>query len=112
MEKLVYHVLRGRTPQQTDFLTSRDLGVPPHGAQLDDPSLWTGWSAFDKIEEAEKRARRYGLGTHIAVMRMPEEWVADPARMRKTLGRHHYTVWGTFADIEDFIIQVVEVRKA
>ena len=104
-----YRIVAGTTPTMEDFRSDRDKGLPPRGPQLEDLSLWTGCSIFDRREEAAKRARRYGLGTHVAALRLPREWVDDPLRVRKTLGAHHFTVWATFPDLEPFLVDVTPV---
>lgn len=111
MERIVYHILKSAKPRSADFQSDRDRGLKPRGPQIQDISLWTGWSAFDKREEAEKRARKYGLGSHLAVLRMPADWTGDRTKMRQTLGRHHFTIWGTFEDVKPFIDEVVPVRR-
>ena len=111
MERVVYRILKGPEPKASDFLSNREKGFPPRGPEIEDVSLWHGWSVFDQREEAEMRARRYGLGTHLAVMRVPASWADDGARMRKTLGPHHFTMWGSFAQVRTFIEAVVRIRR-
>ncbi len=104
-----YRIVAGRAPTADDFRSNRDKGLPPRGPELADPSLWTGFSVFDRREAAATRARRYGLGTHVAALRLPQEWVDDPRRVRKTLGARHFTVWATFPELEPFITDVTPV---
>jgi hypothetical protein len=107
-----YRILAGEAPTADDFRSNRARGLPPRGPELADPGLWTGLSLFDRREEAERRARRYRLGTHLAVLDLAEGWVDDPTRLRKTLGPHHFTAWGTFSEFEARIREVVPVRPA
>jgi hypothetical protein len=107
-----YRILAGEAPTANDFRSNRDKGLPPRGPELADLSLWTGLSLFDQREEAERRARRYRIGTHLAVLDLPAWWVADPTCLRKTLGPSHFTAWGTFPEFEPHIREVVPVRPA
>jgi len=111
VERVVYRIVADVQPTADDFRSNRDKGFPPRGAEIDDPALWSGWSVFDRRDEAESRARRYGLGAYLAVMRIPDAWTSDPSRFRKTLGPHHYTVWGTFTEVRSFIQAVIEIPK-
>jgi hypothetical protein len=87
----LYRILRTNTPTAPDFRSHLARCDPRRGAELADPLIWAGISAFSDAARAAQRARRFSLGTHLAQLHIDE---ADPRMVfRPTLATGHFTVW-------------------
>jgi hypothetical protein len=91
MPTTLYRIIRSSLPSALDFRSHMAKCEPLRGAEIIDPSLWTGLSTFIRPDQAARLARRYSLGTHLVRLEIPDD---DPRVVFKaTLGVGHITVW-------------------
>ena len=98
-----YRLIRNSPPTRSDFLSRKERGVPPRGAELNDPFLYEGLSAWDSPEAAARVAIR--RPAFIAVLQIA---VDRHVVVRQTLKPGHYTLRGT---PETLLACVVTVLK-
>jgi hypothetical protein len=58
---------------------------------LKHPDLWSGISVYSTPEAVRRRARRYRWRGYLARLEIRP---SAAIRIAKTLGQHHYTLWG------------------
>jgi hypothetical protein len=104
--RVLYRVLRNLSATPTDFRSNLARCLAPRGAELTDPTIWTGLSMWDTPGLAERAARRYRgrIGTHLAVVHVPED---DPrVLVRPSLGPGHFTVMACEEIVALFVHEV------
>jgi hypothetical protein len=107
-----FRIVKTNPPQPDDFTSNRDKGLPQRGAEVGDPSLWTGISLYDSRDRAARQARRYRLGGYVATLDIPDSTSSDSDQVRKTLGDpHHYTLWGEPAHVLSLVVRVDPVSE-
>lgn len=89
--RVFYRVVRTDPARARDFTSNRALGKPPRGPELDDPRLHDGLSVSDSLENLRSKARALGMRGYLARLAIP---AGAPIRAEKTLGPHHWTLWG------------------
>lgn len=103
----LYRILPGSVAAVGDLRSHMAQCDPRRGAELVDHCLWAGVSTFDAADKAARRARRFAIGTFLAVLEIPD----DDGRIvaRPTLSTGHYTVWGCERLLLTFVRGVVPV---
>jgi hypothetical protein len=101
-----YRIVKTEEPGLQDFTSNRALGRPPRGAELANRQLWEGVSVDTSRRAATNKARKFGLGSFIAELRIPAD---GPVRFQKTLGSGHYTLWGAPEEIKASVVSILPV---
>ena len=92
MSRILYRVVRNWPPSHEDFVSNAEKGLKPRGPERARPELRSGLSMFDTPDAARAIARRLPFPGLICEMEISD---TAPARVEKTLGPGHYTVWAT-----------------
>ena len=71
---ILYRILQSATPTAWDFMSHAERGIEPR-TRLSElaRSDWEGVSTYDTVEAASEAARRYRLGTFLAVLDVAED---------------------------------------
>jgi len=88
-ERIVYRALRKPTADRQRFQSDKEKGRGPNAAQIADPRLYTGMSAFAPRRFAAEQAHYLHLGGYLAELHVPDE-----VQMDQTVRPGHYTVQG------------------
>ena len=109
MARTLYRIVSTNPPTAADFLTDEERG---RGSPDDPPELRrlrTGRSVFGTEARARRRARVFPrLGQYIAVLEIPDD---SPARIARTLGAGHYTIWAEPEYLLACVVNVVPVQS-
>jgi hypothetical protein len=82
-------------------MSHKALGLPRRGGAVD---LWEGVPTFDSFEVAADRARRYKQGDYLARLAIEPD---GPIRWRQTGSSGHHTLWGTPAELQARVVEIV-----
>jgi hypothetical protein len=100
----LHRIIRQGQPTLLDMTSNAAQGL---GVRSTDPAvlrLWDGISCWATEAQARRALRSFpSLGTHIAVLHIPDE---APVRVERTRGPGHFTVWAALADLLSYVIAV------
>lgn len=102
-------MVRTNPPTEADFMSAAARGRPSPGYP-ETARLWDGISMYRTLAQARRRARTApSLGSFIAEVTIPTE---SPARVERTLGPGHFTVWAAPANLLGWVVSVVPAQEA
>jgi hypothetical protein len=104
----LHQIIASDSPTRDDFLSYQELGKElPEDAKPDVVDRWQGISLYDSEERARAVAERFGLGTYIATLDLPDDGRFRIERTGRRPG--HYTVWGDADALCTFVVTITPV---
>ena len=108
LPEIVLRIVKTDPPTLLDFTSNQARGVQPRGSELKQPEIQSGLSVHDNARTVVERAMKMRkIGSYIAALHVP---VDGTARIDKTLGEGHYTLWGEPETLLASILSVVPVE--
>jgi hypothetical protein len=102
--RLFYRVVHENPPSLWDLTPAKGRGFP----EPDDPELhavWDGLSVCSTLAQARRRRRTSpGLGTFVAILRVPTDGSVHFARTLRSEG--HHTIWCDPDDLRAMIVSI------
>jgi len=93
---VLYRIVKVGDQRAADYVNSfkshAELGLPPHGTELEHPQIYEGITVWDRREAAAKTARKWPkIGEFVAEIHVPG---GTDARALRWGPRGHLTLWG------------------
>jgi hypothetical protein len=103
----LHRIIRDQTPELLDFTSLTDQGIAPRSDNPEVVRLNQGISCWSTEAQARRTVRKYpNLGSYIAVLQIPDD---ATARVERTLGPGHHTVWGDPEELMRYVQAILLV---
>ncbi len=105
-----FRIVRTDPPTADDFVAISQAGHRLVPLDQSTDGLMNGISVYSTLAQARRKGRASpGLGTFVAEVNIPDD--AD-ARIERTLGPGHHTVWADARDLLGWVVSIVPVAAA
>ena len=103
-----FRIVRTSPASELDFSSDKARGIPPRNSEPLTLHVWDGISVYRTFGQAARKARDYPfLGSFIAELRIDD---GIDARVEKTFGRGHHTVWGVPSVLLACVVRIHSTR--
>jgi hypothetical protein len=109
---ILYRILQSATPSRWDFTSHAERGIEPR-TRLSElaRSDWEGVSTYDTVEAASEAARRYRLGTFLAVLDVAEDGSICIAQTLAFEKRRHFTLSAQAEKLRSMVVAITPVQS-
>jgi hypothetical protein len=108
--RTVHRIVLTDPPTRDDFSSNAGKGRRPRSDEPEVLRLWDGLSVYATLAQARRKARGAPyLGRYVATLRIPDR---APARLERTRGPGHHTLWADPAAALGWVVAVVPVDPA
>jgi hypothetical protein len=109
---ILYRILQTATPTAWDFTSHAERGTRPRTRLSELAEIeWRGVSTYDTIDAASEAARRYRLGTFLAVLDVAEDGSIGIAQSLAFEKRRHFTLWAQAEKLHSMVVATTPVQR-